>query len=301
MPALCALMLSTTGCISKLVLNGQVSATRNASAAIDTLHDYEVARAVAFNGIGQFEGMHYLAPENTDALFMLVKGWTGATFGWTEDEAEQAEDDEGLEGATYLHLKQRAIAGYDRGARYGIELLEQYYPGFEAAKKNDESIRAYLTQFTDPEEHAPALFWTGYAWISKTNMAKDDPAMVAELYIGVAMLERAVALDDKIMHGSAHTILGSYHARSAMAELDEAKKHFDRAIQISDGKLLLAKVQYAAKYHCTKGNKDEYIKLLTQVMEAEDPFPAQRLQNVIAKRRAQRYLGKARMKECGFE
>ena len=88
MPALCALMLSTTGCISKLVLNGQVSATRNASAAIDTLHDYEVARAVAFNGIGQFEGMHYLAPENTDALFMLVKGWTGATFGWTEDEAE---------------------------------------------------------------------------------------------------------------------------------------------------------------------------------------------------------------------
>lgn len=301
MPALCALMLSNTGCITKMILNGQIAGTRQASTAIDTLHDYEVARVTAFNGVAQFEGMHYLAPDNTDALFMLAKGWTGATFGWTEDEAEQAEDDEGLEGPNYLHLKQRAIAGYDRGLRYGIELLEHYYPGFEAAKKNDTTLRAYLAQFTDPEEHALPLFWTGYAWISKTNMGKDDPVFVSELYVGVAMLERVIQLDEKVMYGSAHTVLGAYHARSAMAELDESKKHFEKAIEISQGKLLLAKVQYAAKYHCTKGNKDEYLKLLNEVMEAEDPFPEQRLQNVIAKRRAQRYLGKTRMKECAFD
>jgi len=301
MPALCALMLSNTGCIEKMILNGQIAGTRKASAAIDSLHDYEVARVTAFNGVSQFEGMHYLAPDNTDALFMLVKGWTGATFGWTEDEAEQAVDEEGLEGPNYLHLKQRAIAGYDRGFRYGADLLEHYYPGFEAAKKTDKTLRAYLAQFTDPEEHALPLFWTGYAAISKVNMGQDDPALVSDLYIGVAMMERVVELDEKVMFGSAHTILGSYHARSAMAELDEAKVHFDKAIQISGGKLLLAKVQYAAKYHCTKGNKDEYVKLLTEVMEAEDPFPEQRLQNVIAKRRAQRYLSKVRMKECGFE
>jgi tetratricopeptide (TPR) repeat protein len=124
---------------------------------------------------------------------------------------------------------------------------------------------------------------------------------VSELYVGVAMMERVVALDEKVMNGSAHTILGAYHARSAMAELDESKTHFDKAIQISGGKLLLAKVQYAAKYHCLKGNKDEYVKLLTEVVEAEDPFPEQRLQNVLSKRRAQRYLGKTRMKDCGFE
>lgn len=124
---------------------------------------------------------------------------------------------------------------------------------------------------------------------------------MAELYIGVAMIERVVELDEKYMFGSAHTILGAYHARSPMAELDEAKKHFDKSLAISEGKLLLTKVQYAAKYHCTKGNKDEYVKLLTEAVEAEDPFPEQRLQNVIAKRRAQRYLSKTRMKECAFE
>lgn len=301
MPALCALFLSNTGCITKLILDGQIAGTRKGSAAIDSLHDYEVARVTAFNGVAQFEGMHYLAPENTDALFMLVKGWTGATFGWTEDEAEQAEDDEGLEGPNYLHLKQRAIAGYDRGLKYGVELLEHYYPGFEAAKKNDKTLRAYLAQFNDPAEHALPLFWTGYAWISKVNMGKDDPAFVSELYIGVAMIERVVELDETVMFGSAHTILGAYHARSAMAELDESKKHFEQALKISGGKLLLGKVQYAAKYHCAKGNKTEYMRLLTEVMEAEDPFPEQRLQNVIAKRRAQRYLSAVRMKECAFE
>lgn len=284
-----------------MILDGQIAGTRQASAAIDSLHDYEVARVTAFNGVSQFEGMHYLAPDNTDALFMLAKSWTGATFGWTEDEAEQALDDEGMEGPNYLHLRNRAIAGYDRGARYGVQLLEHYYPGFEAAKKNETTLRKYLAQFTDPAEHAGALFWTGYAWISKVNMAQDDPAFVAELYIGVALIERVVELDEKYMFGSAHTILGAYHARSPMAELDEAKKHFDKSLAISEGKLLLAKVNYAAKYHCTKGNKDEYVKLLTEALEAEDPFPEQRLQNVIAKRRAQRYLSKTRMKECAFE
>ncbi len=293
-------MFSTTGCITKMILNGQIAGTRKASAGIDSLHDYEVARVIAFNGIGQFEGMHYLAPENQDALFMLVKSWTGATFGWTEDEAEAAEDEEGLDGPNYLHLKKRAIAGYDRGLGYGITLLNSYYPGFDEAKKKDETLKAYLAQFTDAEEHALPLFWTGYAWISKTNMAKEDPAVVADLYVGVAIMERAVQLDDRVMHGSGHTILGSYHARSAMAELDESKKHFEQSLAISQGKLLLAKVQYAAKYHCTKGDRDAYVKTLTEVVEAEDPFPEQRLQNAIAKRRAQRYLSPVRMKECGF-
>ncbi|MDI3291072.1 TRAP transporter TatT component family protein [Polyangium sp. 15x6] len=298
--ALSALSLASTGCIKKMFLEGQIEATATASAAIDTMTDYEVAKVVAFNGIGQFEGMHYLAPDNEDALFALVKTWTSATFAFTEDELEQAEDEEGLEGPRYLHLRNRAAAAYDRGLRYGLELLETYHPGFEGARKNDDTMRAYTAQFTDPERDAPALFWAGYAWISKTNILKDDPAAVGDLFIGVALMERSVALDPKYMAGSGHTILGAYHARTAMAELDEAKKHFDQSLAIHGGKMLLTKVQYAAKYHCFKGDKDSYVKALTEVVEAGDVFPEQRLANVVAKRRAVRYLGKVRMRECGF-
>ena len=283
-----------------MFLEGQIESTRTASAAIDTMSDYEVAKVIAFNGVGQFEGMHYLAPENEDALYMLAKSWTSGTFAFIEDELEQAEDEEGLEGPQYLYLKNRAAAGYDRGLQYALQLLELYHPGFEAARKNDETIRAYMAQFTEPERDAPALFWAGYAWISKTNILKEDPAAVADLWIGVALMERSVALDPRFMNGSGHTILGAYHARTAMAELEDAKKHFDQAMAIHSGKMLLTKVQYAAKYHCLKGDKDSYVKALTEVVEAGDVFPEQRLTNVVAKRRAARYLGKVRMRECGF-
>ena len=128
--------------------------------------------------------------------------------------------------------------------------------------------------------------------------ASDDPAAVSDLFIGVAIMERSVALDETFMDGSGHTILGAYHARSAMAELDESKKHFDRALEINGGKMLLTAVQYAAKYHCLKGDKAAYEKLLHDVVDAGDVFPEQRLANVVAKRRAVRYLGKARMREC---
>jgi hypothetical protein len=294
----CLLALSSTGCIKQILIDGQISGTREASAAIDTLTDYEVARAVAFNGVGQFEGLHYLRPNNEDALYMLAKGWTSATFAFIEDDMEEAEDKEGLESPQFIYQRSRTIAGYDRGLRYAIELLEHYHPGFEAARKNDETIRAYVAQFNDKERDAPALFWAGYAWIGKTNAAKDDAAIVADLFVGVALMERSVALDEQFMNGSGHTILGAYHARTGMAELDEAKKHFDRALAIHGGKLLLTNVQYAVKYHCLKGDKETYEKLLRDVLDAEDPLPDQRLANVMAKRRARRYLSKVRMKEC---
>ncbi len=293
-----ALSVGSTGCIKKMLLDGQLESTRKASAAVDTVQDYEVANAAAFAGIAQFEGLHYLAPENKDGLFLLTKGWTGATFAFIEDQMEQAEDAEDSDSPLYAYHQGRARAGYDRAIAYGIELLEMTTPDFAAAKRNDATIKEWLDTFT--EEDVPALFWTGYAWIARVNVMKENPELVSELFIGVAMIERVVALDETYMYGSAHTILGAYHARTAMAELDESKKHFDRALQISQGKLNLPKVQLAMKYYCMKADKESYVKTLTEVVESGDIFPEQRLSNNIAKRRAKRYLSEKRMAACGF-
>jgi hypothetical protein len=295
-----ALALGSAGCVKQMILDGQIESTRIASTAIDTLSDYEVANSIAFAGLAQFEGMHYLAPQNEDALFMLTKSWAGATYAFIEDQLEQVEDTEGLDSDLYKYHQARAKAGYDRAIHYGIELLEMKSAGFEAAKKNDSTMKAWLATFTDPEHDAPTLFWTANAWMSKTNVAKDDPAVVADLFIGVAMMERSVALDEKYMSGSGHVALGAYNAASAMSDLAASQKHFERALQIGGGKFLLTKFNYAAKYHCMKGDRQSYERLLNEVIEAGDVLPEQRLQNTIAKRRAKRYLGKERLKACGF-
>ncbi len=243
--------LSSTGCIKKILLNGQIAGTRKASAAISTISDYEVANTVAFNGLGKFEGMHYLGPDNQDALFMLTKGWASAGFAFIEDQMERAYDLHGEDSELYLYHKARAVAAYSRAVYYGTKLLDMRNPGYEAARKNTGSLRSWLQKFTDAKVDVPNLIWTGQAWLARTNLKKDDPMVVADLYVGYEFLRRAVELDDTYAHGLGRTLLGAYHARSAMAELDLSKENFERSIEISEGKALLTKFNYAAKYLCT--------------------------------------------------
>ncbi len=303
-----AVALGTSGCIKKVLLDGQIKSTRTASAAVNTISDYEVAKAAAMAGLAQFEGMHFLGPDNEDALFLLTRSWSATGFGFIEDELEQAEDLYGEDSELAEYHKARAVAAYNRAIFYGTKVLEKRHAGFEDAKKNQDTMKAWVAQFTSAEDDAPFLFWTAQAWLSKVNLLKDDSAVVGELHVGVKMIERAVELDETYNKGSGHVVLGSYHARTSMAELDDAKKHFERAIELTKGSNLLAKYNYASKYFCNKSHdgteaadKEGYVKLLDEVVAAGDLDPEQRLPNTIAKRRARRFLSPERMKQCGFK
>jgi hypothetical protein len=291
--------LLTMGCLKKVLTDGQIKSTRTGSAAINTLHDYEVAKAIAQAGLGQIEGMHSLAPGNTDALFMLTRGWAGVGFGFIEDDYEQAYE-KGDELMAEYHLR-RTRAAFSRARYYGLELLSHTAGGFEKAKRNQPLMRAWLVEnFTEPEE-AEDLLWAGYAWLGHVGASRDFPEVVGELYVGAEMVRRSVELDEEAVHATGHTILGAYHARTAMAELDESKKHFDRALEINGGKLLATKLNYATRYYCFKSDRANYEKLLHEVLAAGDPLPEARLQNAISQRRARRYLGnKIWQEECGF-
>jgi hypothetical protein len=284
------------GCIKTTILNGQIKGTREGSVAIDTLSDYEVARTIAYAGLGQFEGMHELAPDNEDALFLLTKGWTATAFAFIEDDYETAIDADDEARAEYHRA--RARAAYDRALHYGVALLEMRAKGFDKAKNNIASMTRYLTQFYKSD--ALNLLWVGQAWLAKSNVAKDDPAVVAELHVGEALVERSIELDENAAYGAGRAALGAYHARTAMAELDMSLKHFMRAIELTHGNALLPKFTLARTYYCMKGDKASYEKTLREVIDASDVLPEQRLQNAIAKRRARRYLSKSRMANCGF-
>ena len=84
--------ITSTGCVKKMLINGQIEGTRQASTAFDSIGDWELAYKAAAGGIVQFEGMHRLAPDNEDALFLLTQAWTGYAFAFVEDEMEDAED-----------------------------------------------------------------------------------------------------------------------------------------------------------------------------------------------------------------
>jgi hypothetical protein len=312
-----AASLGGTGCIKKMLVDGQIESTRKAAAAMQGTADFEVARAASMAGLAQFEGMHYLAPDNQDAYYLLVRNYASAAFAFAEDDLEVAvaagKDDE------VDYQKERAKSLYTRAIGFGVEWMEKKHPGFSDAAKNGlvETMAAYLKQFDDAAD-ADILFWVGQAWMGRANVDK-SPELAGTVYVGKSIIERVVALNETVENGNGHVLLGAFDARTGVNTIGEesfqsAKKHFDRAAEINGGKLLLGKVQMAKSYYCrmkddSPGRRDSfaaYQKALNEVLAADDPLPSARLTNAIAKRKARRYLSKAWIEgpareDCGWD
>jgi hypothetical protein len=300
------LALGSTGCIKQMLIDGQIEGTRQGADAADTIADYELAKSATQAGLLQFEGMHVLSPKNDDALFLLVKGWTGYGFGFIDDERELA-DDAGDDDMQEYHQR-RALMAYDRAMFYGAELLSHRQDGFDAAKKNDASLNAWLQNFDDAEKDTPNLFWTGYAYMARADLMKtsSDPegiVAVGELYIGVDMMTRATQLDPSYGHFSGLIALAAYHSRPMVDPQEQEQSHqlFETALQRTQRKNLMVQVNYARTYWCAKGDKKMYETLLQEVLDAPDPDPQQRLTNAIAKRRAKRYMAPIHEQECSLK
>jgi len=294
---LASLLLGSTGCISNILADGQIAATRQAAVAVNTIADYELQRSATEAGLAQFEGMHLIRPGNKDGLFLLTQAWGGYAYAFPEDAYEEATDRNDDELASYH--KKRARLAYDRSVFFGLELLSHTADGFEAAKRNADTLDKWLKGFTSKDD-ATNLFWTSYAWMSRVNLYKDDTSMVADLFIGVAMMERSVALDPTLEHWSGTIALAAYHARPA-GEMDQAKQLFETALAKTERKNLQVQLNYATSYACLKGDRTLYETMLNEVLAATDPDPEQRLVNLLAKRRARRGLLKSHMQECGFD
>jgi hypothetical protein len=296
-PFVAALAFSNVGCIKQMLLDGQISATRDASGVLDTIGDYEIAAGAAKAGVVQFEGLHYLAPSNEDALFSLTQSWVGYGFAFAEDDMEAAID-KGNDDLAEYH-KRRAHMAYDRAVFYGVELLSHSDKGFDSAKKNASLMKIWLKQNFTSKDDVGTLFWTGYGWMARTNLDKDDPAVVAELFIGQSMVERAVELDPSYNYYSGEIALAAYQV--AMMNLVEGKKLFEATLQKTQRKNLMVQFTYAQTYACETSDRALYESLMKEIIEAGDVDPKERLTNAIAKRRARRYLGKSRMQACGFD
>jgi hypothetical protein len=290
-------LISGSACFDRIILDGTLKSTRDAAGAFDTLSDAEVARIGAASSLVQLEGMQRLAPDNEDALYLLTQSWAGYAGAFIEDEWEQAIDKEDDDAEAFQSA--RARDAYDRSIRFGTLLLEQKRPGFVASMKNSDTIKAYLSGFTTTAD-AEALLWLGAAWLSRGSVASEDSAVVAELFVGVALLERAVALDEDVGYATGLAALGAYHARSPDAELAESKRLFERALTLTHRGALTVQLLYAQSWACHSHDKTAYGKLLAEVIEAPDVLPAQRLENVVAKRKAKRYLTPPRLKRCSF-
>lgn len=294
------LAAASTGCVTETVADAGIAAADRASRSTNTLQDYEIGRSVIEANIGQIEGFHSISPNNVTGLLLLTKGWTAIGMAFLEDDYEEAYQAGNGQLAEYQLRRERAA--FARARYFGIEGLGHHAVGFGAARRNAASIHEWLESNFDSREDAAILLWAGVAWIAHAaSVARDDPASVGELFVGVELVRRSVRLDPTLEFAMGETILGAYHARSALAELGESKVHFERALSLNGGRFLLTKVLLAQRYYCLRGDRTMYERTLKEVLSEADPLPEARLQNAVAKRLAFRYLGNGIwQEECGF-
>lgn len=142
----------------------------------------------------------------------------------------------------------------------------------------------------------PALYTLGTTWAGYVQAHSDDWNAVADLARVRVILDRVVALDESYQHGQATmylAVLDSLLPEALGGHPSASRKHFERAIELSEGRNLLAKVLFAERYARMTGNQSLHDELLQTVLDADPEEHGLTLQNTFARKEAERLLAES--------
>ena len=287
--------LLASGCsFRKLTADSTADLLHASAPQFNTLEDLDFSEESAPANLVTMESVWRVSQENEDVLIELVQGYAAYGYAFLEDRMERAraaDDDAGEQ-----RYRARAQAAYRRAKRFGMLLLtarESVDGGADGrVAAGLAAWRAYLRRFDDRED-VPALFWTANAWASLIGLSVDDTNALLDLPFAVALAERARELDPDFAHGAVQAFFGVYHASTPQAaggRPDLARAAFERALASANRQFLTWQVMMARSYAVMVQDRALYRQLLQEVLDAGDVMPDERLSNLVAKRRAERYL-----------
>jgi predicted anti-sigma-YlaC factor YlaD len=287
--ALSVIVWPLAGCRSAaLSLAANAAAGTGSSYASD--EDPELVRDAVPFGLKTMEGLLESKPRHEGLLTALASGFTQYGYAFVQADADLADLEGRLDAARAG--RDRAKKLYLRARDYGLRGLEQRHEGLAARLRGGRDAGKALAQAG--KEDVPLLYWTASAWALAVASGKGDMALVAELPIPVAMMERALALDEAWSDGAIHEFFVVYDATRSAAQgggPERAKAHLDRALALSLNKKLGPCVSFAEGVLVARQDRAEFTRVLEGVVRA-DPgeVPRYRLANILAQRRAKALL-----------
>jgi hypothetical protein len=142
----------------------------------------------------------------------------------------------------------------------------------------------------------PVLYASAQAEAAWIQANSSDWNALAGLPRVKAAMARVAELDEGYEHGEAHVYLGVIATLLPPAmggKPEEGRAHFERAIVLSKGRDLMAKVEYARRYARIVYDRALHDRLLGEVLAADAKEPDLTLANVLAKRQAKELLATA--------
>lgn len=274
----------------KLAVDQTTDVLVAAKPAIDREDDVEFIGDALPAQLLMIAGFLESSPHNEALLALASQAFSEYAFGFVEDAMEDAAASN-PDRATQLRHRARAL--YLRGMRYGLQLLaeedDRFPTVFDAPEKE---LRQAVSDLG--HDAVPGLFWTGFGLAGAINVGKDEPALIAQLPKVEVFMKRVEALDVDYHFSGPLVVLGAYWASRTQlfgGDLQRGRGYFERAIA-RHPKFLMTKVMFARTYAVQSQDRAFYEKLLQEVVATSaDVMPTQRLANMLAHRRASRYLG----------
>lgn len=278
---------ATTACSpQKIALNRMASALADASSVYETDNDPEFVRLAAPSTLKTVEMLLDQDPNHQGLLLTACRGFTEYSYGFLHVESELRAADP----PAAADLKARAGKMYQRARGYCLRGLQLRHSGMTLValqKDPSDALRAAT------KEDVPLLYWTGTSWGADVAVSPSQLARVGELASVRALLQRAKALDDTWDHGAIYETLIPLDGLPPLVggSPAAARADFDKAMALSGGQSVFARVAYAA----TLSNQTEKRRLLQEAVAVDvSKVPSRRLTNLIAQRYARALLSGAR-------
>jgi predicted anti-sigma-YlaC factor YlaD len=285
-----ALVLLSPGCsVRRFAIKKLGDALSQSGTAFASDDDPELVKAAVPFSLKLIESLLGEAPKHTGLLLAAASGFTQYAYAFVQEDADELEEKD-LAAATAMRLRARKL--YLRARNYGLRGLEVRHPGFEALARSNPKAAVALANRSD----VPWLYWTAASWGAAISLGKDTPDLIAEQPVVEALIDRALVLDDGFSDGAIHSFLISYEsARQGAAgdPNDRARKHFERAMALSQGKQAGPLVALAESVSIQTQNVAEFKSLLNRALEINpDAKPESRLVNLVMQRRARWLLSR---------
>lgn len=254
------------GCV-KLALKLSPSLIPNLTQVFFEECDTDIAKLSMPADLKLLEGLLKNDPKNKQLLTTLCMGFTGYTMLFIEEEDPE-----------------RASKLYLRARNYGFKAL--------GLTVNKDNILNRLIKIDNGE--LQALFWTTMSWNAWINLNLDKPAAIAQLSTAQACLEKVLEINPDYFYGTPYILMGSIHASKPAllgGNKEKARKCFEKAIDLNNGKFFLAQYYFAKYYAVRIQNKGLFFKLIRDINDT-DPYELKEacLINVVMKQKAKRLM-----------
>jgi predicted anti-sigma-YlaC factor YlaD len=231
------------------------------------------------------------SPQHYGLLLTASRGFVLYSYAYVHFDADQLATDD-LDRA--LELRHRGRRLYLRAFDYALRALEIMYPGFAVRLGKDPQQAVREVSPEDSARAVPLLYWGAAALGLAISVSRHNAALLARLPEVDALLARALELDEGWNAGTLHEFQVTLAAAGRLRADDEAiRRHYQRALQLSQGRRASLYVAYAEAASIPNQNRAEFRELLDKALTIDiDEEPEHRLINALAQRRAKWLQGR---------